>query len=82
MADHHDHHNDYVHGEMDISQHKHSYELFADLTKWGCLHLAVVLVFIIVLTCIPGAGLIPAFISAAVVGVLGFILLKKKPDSH
>lgn len=82
MADHHDHHDDYVHGEMDISQHKHSYELFADLTKWGSLHLAVVLVFIVVLTCIPGAGLIPAGISAVVVGLLGFVLLKKKPDSH
>lgn len=82
MADHHDHHDNYVRGEMDISQHKNSYGLFAELTKWGSLHLASVLVFLVVLTCIPGAGFIPAFISAAVVSLIGFFMLKKKPGSH
>ena len=54
MADHHSSHNDYVHGEMDINQHRHSFELFVSLTKWCSYHLAVV----------------------------GWLLLKKKPDAH
>lgn len=82
MADHHDNHGDYVHGEMDISQHKHSYELFAGLTKWGSLHLAYVLVFLVLLTCVPGAGFIGAAIAAVVVAAVGFFLLKKKPGAH
>ena len=82
MAEHHDNHGDYVRGEMDISQHKHSYELFADLTKWGSLHLVVVLVFLVLLTCVPGAGWVSAFIVSAIVGIIGFFMLKKKPDAH
>ncbi len=81
MADHHDHdsHSDYVHGEMDIHQHRATYELFGNLTKWGSLHLAYVLVFIIVLTCTQ-LGWVTALVSGAVVAVVGWLLLKKKAD--
>ena len=80
MADHHDSHGDYKHGEMDISQHQHSYDLFASLTKWGSLHLAYILVFLVILTCTQ-LGFITAFVSAVVVAAVGFFLLKKKPDA-
>jgi len=81
MADQHDHSNDhYVHGEMDIHQHEHSYELFANLAKWGSLHLATVLVFIVILTCTQ-LGFITALVSAVVVSALGFLMLKKKPNA-
>lgn len=82
MADHHSSHNDYVHGEMDINQHRHSFELFVSLTKWCSLHLAVILVFLVLLTCVPGAGWLGALIAAIVVGVIGWLMLKKKLDAH
>ncbi len=79
MADHHSSHGEYKHGEMDISQHQHSYALFANMTKWGSLLLAILLVFIVVLTCTQ-MGFITAAISAVVVAVVGWLLLKKKAD--
>ena len=83
MADHHDSHGEYKHGEMDIAQHRHSYELFATLTKWGSLQIAVLLVFLVILTCVQGAGFFTAFGVAVVVAVVGWLLLKKKADpSH
>jgi hypothetical protein len=81
MADHHSSHSDYVHGEMDINQHRHSFELFVTLTKWCSYHLAVVLTFVILLTCTK-AGFLTALIVAIVIAVVGWLLLKKKPDAH
>ena len=81
MADHHDHsHDTYVRGEMDIEQHKSTYELFGNMTKWGSLILAVVLVFVVLLTCVKGAGVITAAIVAVVVAIVGWALLRKKAD--
>lgn len=81
MADHHDHdsHSDYVHGAMDIHEHRSTYSLFMGMTKWGSLVLAVLLVFLVVLTCTQ-AGLIASGISAVVVAAVGFFMLKTKPD--
>jgi len=81
MADHHHDHSDYVHGEMDIHQNQSTYELFGNLTKWGSLIVAVALVFLVLLTCVPGAGLMTAAIVAIVLAVLGWVFLKKKPDA-
>jgi len=80
MADHHDSHGEYKHGEMDISQHQHSYDLFANLTKWGSFHLAYLLTFLVILTCTQ-LGLLAAVVSAVVVAGVGFFLLRKKPDA-
>jgi hypothetical protein len=77
MADHHES-SDYVHGEMDIRQHEATYHLFNGLTKWISLHLAVLLVFLVILTCTK-LGFIAAFVAAAAVAVAGFFFLKKKP---
>ncbi len=81
MADHHDSHGDYVHGEMDIAQNQHSFELFALMTKWGSLYIAVGLVFLVLLTCVKGAGFITAAIVAIIVAIVGWLLLKKKADT-
>ena len=81
MADPHDHStDDYVRGEMDVQEHQHSFELFVNMTKWGSLFIAVVLVFLVVLTCTK-LGFIAAAVSAVVVAVLGWVMLKKKPDA-
>jgi len=80
MSDHHDH-SDYVHGKMDIHQNQSTYALFGNLTKWGSLAVAVVLVFIVLLTCVPSAGFMTAAIVAIVLAFLGWVLLKKKPDA-
>jgi len=75
MADQHDH-SDYKHGEMDIAQHEGTYAAFGNMTKWGSLAVAVLLVFLVLLTCVPGAGLIGAGIAAVVVSGLGWFALK------
>ncbi len=81
MADSHDNASDnFVHGEMDVHQQQHSFDLFVGMTKWGSLHLATVLVFVIILTCTK-AGFFMALFAAIVVSVVGFFMLKKKPDA-
>ena len=81
MADDHAHSHDatgdYVHGEMDIHQHQASYELFNNAFKWGSYVIAVVLTFVVLLTCTK-AGWMAALIVAVVVAVLGFLFLKPK----
>ena len=70
---HHDHHDhsDYVKGTQDISEHKASYDLFNNVTKWGSLFLIVVLTFFIILFAVKGGTFITAFIVSAVLAVLG-----------
>ena len=80
MSDHHDH-SDYVHGKMDIHQNASTYALFGNLTKWGSLAVAVGLVFLVLLTCVPSAGFITAAACAIILAVLGWAFLKKKPDA-
>ncbi|MEI9905635.1 MAG: aa3-type cytochrome c oxidase subunit IV [Asticcacaulis sp.] len=76
----HDHSNDhYVHGEMDIEQHKGTYELFNNMTKWGSLILAVSLSFIVILTCTK-LGVMTAGIVAVVIAIVGWTMLRKKAD--
>jgi hypothetical protein len=74
----HDHQpNDHYHrGEMDISQHKDFYSFFGNMTKWGSLVLAVALVFLVLLTCVPGAGLIGAGFAGIMVAIIGFFIMK------
>jgi len=80
MHDHHpqDHHSHdhYRRGEMDISQHKDFYSFFGNMTKWGSLLLIVALVFIVLLTCVPAAGLMGAGFVSFVTALAGFFLLK------
>jgi len=81
MANPHDHSTgDYVRGEMDIHQHQHSFDLFVNMTKWGSYVLTVVLSFVVVLTCTK-LGIVTAGVVAAVIAVVGWLLLQKKADT-
>jgi len=79
MADHHDD-SEYVHGQMDVHQQQNSYELFASLTKWGSLLIAVLLVFLVILTCTK-LGFLTALIVAVIAAAVGWFMLKTKPDA-
>lgn len=78
MADQHDAHAaPHVHGEMNISEQAWTWSLFIGLTKWVSLSMAALLLFLTVWFAV-GAGFVPAFISAAVLSVVGFFALRSK----
>lgn len=71
---------EYHRGEMNIDEQVATFHLFNGMTKWGCLALAALLALLTFWFCTP-AGFLPGFISAAVITVLGVIVLRDKPDS-
>ncbi|MFT4091592.1 MAG: aa3-type cytochrome c oxidase subunit IV [Asticcacaulis sp.] len=77
-----DHNSDHIKGEMDIHEQVASYALFCNITKWGSLIVAVALLFFTIWFAVSGAGFLPAIITAIVVSIIGFFMLKKKPDAH
>lgn len=73
---------DYHRGEMDIHEQAATYAGFGKLTKWGSLALAVLLLAIVMWFC-TDAGFFAGAISAAVLAVVGILILKEKPNqSH
>ena len=68
---------DYTIGSMDISEQKATFNVVMGLTKWVSLSVAALLLLLVVWFG-TSAGFIPAFISAAVMVVLGVWLLGKK----
>lgn len=79
MADPHhaDAHDDYVRGSQEISEQVSTFDLFINLSKWGSLAIAAVLVFL-VLWFQPGGSFFGGLITAAVVLVAGVWFLRKK----
>jgi hypothetical protein len=71
---------DYRRGEMDISEQRATFDLFMNLTKWGSLHLAAILLFLTVLFSTE-AGFFGAAFAFVVLEAIGFFMLKKKPQS-
>lgn len=71
---------EYHRGEMDISEQVATFNLFNGLTKWGSLFLVAFLTLIVLWFCTP-AGFVAGFISAAVVSVIGVVVLRDKPDA-
>ena len=71
---------EYHRGEMDISEQVATFNLFNGLTKWGSLFLVAFLTLIVLWFCTP-AGFGAGFISAAVVAVIGVVVLRDKPDA-
>ncbi|MCA3731117.1 MAG: aa3-type cytochrome c oxidase subunit IV [Phenylobacterium sp.] len=69
---------EYHRGEMDISEQTATYAVFMALTKWGSLAITAALVLFTLWFCTP-AGFIPGFVSAAVVSVIGVLVLRDKP---
>jgi hypothetical protein len=72
---------EYHRGEMDIHEQVSTFHLVMGITKWGSLFLASFLLFVILWFC-TGAGFIGAFISGAVVAVLGILLLRSRGDAE
>ncbi len=76
MAEHGSDH-DYHRGQMDIREQVATFHLFNNLTKWGSLHIAALLVFITLWFC-TSAGFLGGLVAAVVVMVLGILLLREK----
>ena len=81
MAKSHDAHDDYVRGSQEISEQESTFDAFVGLTKWGSLIISASLLFLTIWFQ-PGGALIPAFITAVVLLVAGFFMLKSSPDKH
>jgi predicted anti-sigma-YlaC factor YlaD len=75
-----EHDSEYHHGQMDVRAQQSTFHLFNGLTKWGSLHLAVLLVFLVLWFCTK-AGFLGALVTAVVVMVLGILLLREKPSA-
>lgn len=75
-----EHGSDYQHGQMDIRAQESTFHLFNALTKWGSLHLVVLLVFLVMWFCTE-AGFLGALVTSVVLLVLGVLLLRDKPTS-
>ncbi|MDO8379965.1 aa3-type cytochrome c oxidase subunit IV [Phenylobacterium sp.] len=71
---------EYHRGDMDISEQVATFNLFNGMTKWGSLSLAALMVLLVLWFCTP-AGFLGAFISAAVLTVLGVVFLREKPEA-
>ena len=72
---------DYHRGEMDIHEQASTYAAFMTLSKWGSLAIAVGILFITLWFC-TGTGFVGSFISAAVLAVLGTLLLRERKSTH
>jgi hypothetical protein len=68
---------DYHRGDMDISEQVSTFQLVMNMTKWGSLVLASLLVFLVTWFCTP-AGFGAGLISAIVIMALGIILLRER----
>jgi len=71
------HSGDYTRGEMEIEEHEKTFSGFLKLTKWGSLYMAAVLLLLTLWFCTP-AGFIGAVVTAAVVLVIGTLVLSEK----
>lgn len=69
----------YVHGSMPLNEQHATYGLFMNLTKWGSLGVAALVLFL-TLWFHPGGNLIAAVICTAVLVVAGIIALRTKPE--
>ena len=66
---------------MDIQEQVSTFQLVMGITKWGSLIVAVGVLFFTLLFCTQ-VGLISAAISAAVVAVVGVMLLGRGGGGH
>ena len=71
---------DYHRGEMDIHEQVDTFKLVMNITKWGSLHIATVVLFLVLWFCTE-VGFVSAFVTAAVLAVLGFVFLRSKPEA-
>lgn len=73
---------DYVRGSQEISEQEATFALFGGLTKWGSLHTAAILLFL-VLWFMPNGSFFLAVGGLIVLEVAGWFALKaKKAPAH
>lgn len=75
------HSSDYVHGSQEIGEQRATFSLFMSLAKWGSLHVAALLAFL-VLTFMHGGSLIMGLGAFVVLHVVGYFALKSRPGAH
>ncbi|MBO6797439.1 aa3-type cytochrome c oxidase subunit IV [Maricaulis sp.] len=68
---------DHVRGEMDITEHKSTFDGFMTMTVWSCLLTIVILLFFILVFAI-GMNWMGALIATGVVGVVLGLALSMK----
>ena len=83
MADPHhaESHDAYVRGSQEISEQASTFHAFIGRSKWGSLGIAAVLMFL-TLAFQPGGSLVGGAITAVVILVAGWFLLKSPKASH
>lgn len=72
---------DFHHGEMPVNEQVRTYATFGKLTKWGALHIAVLLVIFVLWFC-TGAGFFAGLIAGLVVWAAGVFFLRSKPSAE
>jgi len=72
---------EYHRGEMDIHEQVSTFHLVMNITKWGSLVLAALLLTLVLWFC-TGAGFLAGAISGIVVMVLGILLLRGGGGGH
>jgi hypothetical protein len=75
-----EHASDFTPGQMDISQHQASFNVFVLLTKWGSLAVAAFVLLLVLWFC-TDAGFLGALFPAVVVAALGILVLRDKGDA-
>lgn len=76
-----EHGSDYHHGEMDVREQQSTFQLFMDMTKWGSLLTAALILFLTMLFC-TRAGFPGSLAAGAVVTAVGVLLLRDKSETH
>jgi hypothetical protein len=71
---------DYHRGDMDIHEQVSTFHLVMNITKWGSLVLAALLLTLVLWFC-TAAGFLTGAISGAVVLGLGIVLLRSRGDA-
>jgi hypothetical protein len=72
-----EHASDYTRGEMIVEEHERTFHGFIKLAKWGSLYIAAMLLLLTMWFCTT-AGFFAGLVSAAVVVVLGTLVLSEK----
>ena len=68
---------EYHRGDMDIHEQKTTYHAFGVGTKWGCVALASLLIFLVLYFC-TDVSFFPAIGTGVLVLVLGIVFLREK----
>ena len=74
---------DYQHGAQDVREQQATFRRVMGMTKWGCLALAVFLLFVVLWLCTPTFGFMGGAAASVVLLILGVMFLREKPtEAH